>query len=65
MSSRIPVIITIGHLALQETFEVTTLTLQRGDIVRLKATKPTNEKPYGHGEVLSVADGQAHIRRFS
>lgn len=63
--SEVRVITTIGHLDLQETTKVSTIDLKRGDIVRLKATKPVSEKPYGYGEVLSVEDRTAQVRRFS
>jgi ribosomal protein S17 len=65
MSSEVRVITTIGHLALQETTNIQTNDLKRGDIVRLKATKPVSEKPYGWAEVLVVADRTAQIRRFN
>jgi ribosomal protein S17 len=65
MSNEVRVITTIGHLALQETTNIQTNDLKRGDIVRLKATKPVSEKPYGWAEVLVVADRTAQIRRFN
>jgi hypothetical protein len=65
MSNEVRVVTTIGHLALQEVTRVSTNDLKQGDIVRLKATKPVNEKPYGYGEVLAVEDRTAKVRRFS
>lgn len=63
--SEVRTVTTIGHLDLQETTKISTVDLQRGDIVRLKATKPVNEQPYGYGEVLAVEDRTAQVRRFS
>jgi hypothetical protein len=66
MSNEVRTVTTIGHLALQETTRISTTDLKQGDIVRLKATKPVNEKPYGYAEVLALEEDQvARIRRFS
>ena len=53
--STVHVIQTAGHLDLQETTRIhSSVSLKRGDIIRLKAEKPVNEKPYGLAEVLVV-----------
>jgi hypothetical protein len=65
MSNEVRVITTIGQLDLQETTNIQTTSLQRGEIVRLKVSKPESAKPYGYGEVLAVADKSAKVRRFS
>jgi hypothetical protein len=63
--SEVRVITTIGQLDLQETTTIKTATLTRGEIVRLKVTKPESAQPYGYAEVLAVADHVAKIRRFN
>ncbi len=65
--SIIATIETAGHLALQEETRIqSTSDLKRGDFIRLKATKPIDEKPYGWAEVLRVeADQKFLVRRFS
>jgi hypothetical protein len=65
--STIPVITTAGQLALQETTRIhSSSDLQRGSIIRLKATKPVSAKPYGYAEVLIVEEDQKYtVRRFS
>ena len=61
------VISTAGHLALQEQTRIhSSSDLNRGDFIRLKATKPVTEKPYGWAEVLKVeADHKYLVRRFN
>ena len=65
--STIIVIETAGQLALQETTRAhSSQSVQRGDIIRLKAAKPVNSKPYGYAEVLAVeTDNKFTLRRFS
>jgi hypothetical protein len=65
MSTEVRVITTIGQLDLQETTNINTSNLKRGEIVRLKVAKPEDARPYGYAEVLVVADSTAKIRRFS
>lgn len=59
-------VITIGQLDLQETTNVISRGLQRGDIIRLKAAKPASARPYGYAEVVAVvSDHKITIRRFN
>jgi hypothetical protein len=65
--STVHVIETAGQLELQETTRIhSSNALQRGDVIRLKATKPVSSKPYGYAEVLVVeADSKYTVRRFN